>query len=66
MRFLVLGAVFMSRNIANRQRTRSGIKMRTGIVTVLVLLSCFPEETTSFSRGVEQLRRTHVVSRTRT
>eukprot|EP01084_Bolivina_argentea_P258225 435253_1 len=53
----------MSRNIANRRRTRSGIKMWVGIVICLVLLSCFPEEIMSFSPGVEQLRRTDMLSR---
>ncbi len=62
MGLLVLGVVFMSRNIVNRRRTRSGIKMWVGIVICLVLLSCFPEEIMSFSPGVEQLRRTDMVS----
>ncbi len=62
MGFLVLGVVFMSRNIANRRRTQSEIRMWVGIVTFLVLLSCFPEEIMSFSPGVEQLRRTDMVS----
>ncbi len=62
MGFLVLGVVDIRRNIANRRRTRSGIRMWVGLVAFLVLLSCFPEEILSFSPGVERLRRIDVVS----